>query len=128
MKTLNIQDFGKTEKYITGKYDPEILTLPRIYLSEVEIKQSTINAIRIPASGSVLFSKQGTGFGSVYTDNGKTVDWVCNLNTLLPSEIIYLQPGKYKVVFRMEQARETLKTVERNFEVRSAIPVTVKLF
>jgi Ca-activated chloride channel family protein len=128
MKTLNIQDFGKTEKYITGKYDLEILTLPRIYLSEVEIKQSTINAIRIPASGSVLFSKQGTGFGSVYTDNGKTVDWVCNLNTLLPSEIIYLQPGKYKVVFRMEQARETLKTVERNFEVRSAIPVTVKLF
>lgn len=128
MKTLNVQDFGKTEKYIVGKYDLEVLTLPRIYIKDVEIKQSSTNSIKIPTSGSVLFNKPGTGFGSIYVDDGKTVTWVCNFNTSLANEIIYLQPGKYKVVFRLEFSKETLKTVERNFEVKSGTPVTVKLF
>jgi Ca-activated chloride channel family protein len=128
MKTLNVQDFGKSEKYIVGKYDLEILTLPRIYLKDVEIKQSSTNNIRIPASGSVLFNKPGNGFGSIYTDDGKNVGWVCNLNPSLQNEIIYLQPGKYKAIYRLEFAKETLKTVEKNFEVHSAIPLTVKLF
>jgi Ca-activated chloride channel homolog len=128
MTTLNIHDFGKTERYIVGKYDLEILTLPRIHLKDVEIKQSSLNTIKIPTSGSVLFSKQGTGYGSIYLDDGKKVTWVCNLNTSLQNEVIYLQPGKYKVVFRLDFSKETIKTVERNFEVKAAMPQTVKLF
>lgn len=128
MNTLNVLDFGRQEKYIVGRYDLEILTLPRIYLKNVEVKQSSTNFIKIPASGAVLFGKQGVGFGSVYLDDGKTVTWVCNLNSSLPNEIIYLQPGKYKAVFRSEIARETVKTVERNFEVKPGMPLSVRLF
>ncbi len=127
--TLNVQNFGKTEKYIVGKYDLEVLTLPRILLKDVEIKQSSTNSIKIPASGSVSLMKQGgNGYGSIYTDDGKTVTWVCNLNTALQNEIIYLQPGKYKVVFRYSTAKETLQTIQRNFEVKSGLPQTVRLF
>lgn len=128
MKTLNVQDFGKSEKYICGKYDLEVLTLPRIYIKGVEIKQSSTNSILIPTSGSVFFNKAGTGYGSVYTDDGKTVTWVCNFNPGLQNEIIYLQPGRYKLVFRLEFSKETIKTVEKNFEVKSGTPLTVKLF
>lgn len=128
MNTLNIQDFGKTEKYIVGKYDLEVLTFPRIYIKDVEIKQSSTNSIKIPTSGNVLFSKLSEGYGSIYVDNGKRVDWVCNLHPTLTNEIIYLQPGKYKVVFRADFSKETLKTVERNFEVKSGIPLTIKLY
>jgi Ca-activated chloride channel family protein len=127
-QTLNVQNFGKTEKYIVGKYDVEVLTLPRILMKEVEIKQSSTNTIKIPASGSVSFQRQGTGYGSIYTDDGKMVVWVCNLNPALQNEIIYLQPGKYKVVFRYGPAKETLQTVQRNFEVKSGLPQTVRLF
>ncbi|MBA3682303.1 MAG: VWA domain-containing protein [Bacteroidetes bacterium] len=127
MQTLNVQDFGKLEKYIVGKYDLEVLTLPRIYLKDVEIKQSTTNSIKIPTSGNILFAKQGTGYGSIYVDDGKTVLWVCNLNPTLQNEIIYLQPGKYKAVFRYEFAKETIKTIDRNFEVKSGIAQTVRL-
>jgi len=35
METLNVQQFGQAEKYITGKYDLEVLTLPRIYIDDV---------------------------------------------------------------------------------------------
>lgn len=128
MKTLNVHDFGKSEKYIVGKYDLEILTLPRITIKDVEIKQSSTNTIKIPTSGSVLFARQSAGFGSIYTDDGKTVTWVCNLNPTLQNEIIYLQPGKYKTVFRYQFAKETIKSIERNFEVKSGLPLTVNLF
>ncbi len=127
MKTLNVQEFGKAEKYIVGKYDLEVLTLPRIYINDAEIKQSSTNFIKIPSSGSVLFNKQTNGYGSLYTDDGKTVTWVCNFNNTILNEIIYLQPGKYKVVFRPDYAKEAIKTVEKNFEVKSGMPLTVKL-
>ncbi|MES2680818.1 MAG: VWA domain-containing protein [Bacteroidota bacterium] len=129
MKTLNVQNFGKVEKYIVGKYDLEVLTLPRILLKDVEIKQSSTNTIKIPASGNVSFMKQGgAGFGSIYTDDGKTVVWVCNLNTTVQNEIIYLQPGRYKVVFRYGNSKQTTQTIDRNFEVKAATPLTVRLF
>jgi Ca-activated chloride channel family protein len=128
MKTLNVQDFGKSEKYIVGKYDLEVLTLPRIHIKNIEIKQSSTNTIKIPTSGSILFNKPGLGNGSIYVDDGKKVTWVCNFNPTLVNEVIYLQPGKYKVVFRLDFAKETLKTIECNFEVKSGIPMTVKLF
>ncbi|MGZ4099756.1 MAG: hypothetical protein ACXVNM_12795, partial [Bacteroidia bacterium] len=121
-------DFGKKEKYIVGKYDLEVLTLPRIEIKDVEIKQSSTNIIKIPTSGNVLFSRQNTGYGSVYLDDGKMVKWVCNLNPTLQNEIIYLQPGKYKVVFRYQFVKETIKTIERNFEVKSGVQQTIKLF
>ena len=128
MKTMNVQEFNKTEKYIVGKYDLEILTLPRIYLKEVEIKQSSTNLIKIPTSGAVLFNKPAAGYGSIYVDDGKTLQWVCNFNPTLVNEVIYLQPGKYKAEFRMQTAKETLRSVERNFEVKSGTPGTVRLY
>jgi Ca-activated chloride channel family protein len=129
MQTLNVQEFGKLEKYIVGKYDLEVLTLPRILLKDIEIKQSSTTTIKIPASGYVSFIKQGgAGHGSIYLDDGKTLTWVCNLNANVQNEIIYLQPGKYKVVFRYEFAKQTTQTIQRNFEVKSGLPLTVRLF
>lgn len=127
MNTLNIQDFGKVDKYIIGKYDLEILTLPRINLSDVEIQQSTTNTIKVPTSGNAYITKAGAGYGSIFTDDGKKVTWVCNLNKSLLSEIIYLQPGNYKLEFRYEGIKETLGTVERKFTITSAVTTNIKL-
>ncbi len=127
MNTLNIQDFGKTDKYIVGKYDIEILTLPRIKLFDVEIKQSTTNTIKVPTSGNAYITKGGTGYGSIFVDDGKKVSWVCNLNTTLQNEIIYLQPGNYKLEFRYENIKETIKTVEKKFTISSGVTSNVNL-
>ena len=127
MNTLTIQDFGKTEKYIVGKYDLEILTLPRIKLNGVEIIQSTTNTIKVPTSGNVYLSKGSKGYGSVFTDDGKKVSWVCNLNPNLQTEIIYLQPGDYKLEFRYENSKETIQTIERKFTIVSSTTISLKL-
>jgi Ca-activated chloride channel family protein len=127
MQTLNVLDFGKTEKYIVGKYDLEILTLPRIKVSGVEIKQSTTNTVKVPAAGNVYIVKSGQGYGSIYLDDGKQMTWVYNLNNSLQSEIIYLQPGNYKIEFRIQGVKETIKTVEHKFTVSSGITTNLKL-
>jgi Ca-activated chloride channel family protein len=127
MNTLNIQDFGKVDKYIVGKYDIEVLTLPRIKLHDVEIQQSTTNTIKIPTSGNAYITKGGGGYGSIFVDDGKKMTWVCNLNTTLQNEIIYLQPGNYKLEFRYENAKQTLNTIEKKFVITSAVTTNVKL-
>ena len=127
MNTLTIQDFGKTEKYIVGKYDLEILTLPRIKLNDVEIIQSTTNTIKVPTSGNIYLSKGSKGYGSIFTDDGKKVSWVCNLNSNLQTEIIYLQPGDYKLEFRYENSKETIQTIERKFTIISSTTFNLKL-
>lgn len=127
MNTLNIQDFGKTDKYIVGKYDIEILTLPRINLNDVEIQQSSTNTIKVQTSGNAYITKVGNGSGSIYTDDGKKVTWVCNLNKNLLNEIIYLQPGNYKLEFRYDGVKETTGTVERKFTISSSVTTTIKL-
>jgi Ca-activated chloride channel family protein len=127
MNTLNIQDFGKVDKYIVGKYDIEVLTLPRIKLYDVDIQQSTTNTIKIPTSGNAYITKGGSGFGSIFLDDGKKMTWVCNLNPSLQTEIIYLQPGNYKLEFRYENAKQTLNTIEKKFAITSAITTNVKL-
>jgi len=127
MNTLNIQDFGKTDKYIVGKYDLEILTLPRINLFDVEIKQSTTNTIKVPTSGNVYISKGGKGYGSIFIDDGRIVTWVCNLNPNLINEIIYLQPGNYKLEFRNETTKQTIETMEKSFIVASSLTTNLKI-
>ncbi|MCX7729138.1 MAG: VWA domain-containing protein [Bacteroidia bacterium] len=116
---LNIHDFGKTEKYLVGKYDLEILTLPRIYMKNVEVKQSHTNTIKIPTPGLLFITKPTKLLGSIYLDNGNTLEWVCNLDNNLTMENIYLLPGKYKLVFRYTHQKQMIKTVEKNFEIKS---------
>lgn len=127
MNTLTVQDFGKTEKYIVGKYDIEVLTLPRINLTDIEILQSTTNTVKIPTSGNVYITKGGNGFGSIYLDDGKKVTWVYNLQNNLQSEIVYLQPGNYKLEFRYEYTKETVKTIEKKFTITSGATTNLKL-
>ena len=98
-----------------------------IKLEDVEIQQSTTNTIKVPTSGNVYITKAGTGYGSIFLDDGKKVTWVCNLNTSLQNEIIYLQPGNYKLEFRYENSKQTINTIEKKFIVTSAVTTNIKL-
>ncbi|MGZ3863688.1 MAG: vWA domain-containing protein [Bacteroidia bacterium] len=119
MNTLVVQEFGNTEKLIVGKYDLEILTLPRIRLKDIEIKQSHTNTVKIPSAGMLSLNKGGFGIGSIYAEDGKKIDWVCNLNENQQTEVFYLQPGNYRVEFRYKTQLEAEKTLEKKFTIES---------
>lgn len=128
MQTLYVQQLNTTEKLIIGKYDLEILTLPRIKLEKVDIAQSKTTFIEIPLSGSVNISKVSEGPGSVFVEQDNKQVWVCNLNNSLLQETIVLQPGRYRIEYRPKNAKEAIYTVERFFKIELGTSTPVKLY
>lgn len=126
MNTLNVQLFSEKQKYIVGKYDLEILTVPRTYIEDVDISQSHTTTIEIPQPGIVSFTKLGYGYGSVYQVKNNEMQLVATLDLIKERETLSLQPGDYIAVFRPKQARESIFTVEKSFKVTSGASVAVK--
>lgn len=128
MNTLVTQDFGSKQKYIVGKYDLEIMTLPRIYMKGVSIAQSSTTDILIPQAGTVSIFKPAEGTGQVFLEEKNTLTWVCNLDDKRTNENLTLQPGNYRIIFRTKAAKETIYTKEQKFKVEPGGAVTVKLY
>lgn len=128
-RTLNMQDMYREEKYLVGKYDIEVPVLPRIYLDKVEIKQSQTTNIEIPRPGILTLIKAATGYGSIYHRiSNKREEWVCNIDSKVKNESIILQPGKYRVVFRAQNAKLTIYTVNKTFEIKSGSSIALQLY
>lgn len=128
MQTLHVQNFNTTEKYIVGKYDLEILTLPRIKLDKVDVGQSKTTFIEIPQNGTVTISKPSEGPGSLFLEENNKLVWVCNLNSTLVQESIALQPGKYRIEYRPKNAKEAIYTIEKRFKIESGMSTPIKLY
>lgn len=126
--TLNVQKMYKEERYLVGKYDIEIPVLPRIYVKDVEIKQDHAAKIEIPRPGILTLSKLTNGYGSIYLrKSNKEEEWVCNIDPTLKYESILIQPGKYRVVFRAQNAKQTLYTINKTVEIISGGSELVQL-
>lgn len=129
METLNVQQFGMTEKYIIGKYDLEVLTLPRIYINDVEIKQSHTTSISIPLPGIAVIEKKANGYGGIYLIENNELKWMYNFrDNPEQRENIVLQPGTYKAIFRAKYSKRSFFSVEQTFTVESGKSVNVKLY
>ncbi len=117
-KILNVQSFSVPEKYIVGNYNLEILTLPRLYYPNLEIKQSKTTLIRVPQPGMVTIVLPAKGYASLYLKSHEHLTWLCNINHT-QREVLYLQPGTYFVVYRSENMKRSKFTVTKSFEVIS---------
>ena len=117
--TINHQDLKSTEKYLIGKYDVEIFTLPRIY-REVEIKEKQTTTIDIPASGTIELRSKTLAAGQVFVLRGENnYEWVCNLNSKSTNQKWNLQPGKYKLIYRGKNQYSSSYTTEKTFTIKS---------
>lgn len=125
--TLNTQKISETDKYIVGKYDLEILTLPRIYIT-TDIEQSSTSTINISAPGFLNYSAGQTVVGQIFAQNSNgSWDWVCNLDENSRTGEFQLQPGAYRLVYRQSQLKSSTYTMEQNFRINSNKTVSLKL-
>lgn len=127
-RTLNVQTINQNEKYIVGKYDLEVLCLPRVIIPDVVISQSHTTTVQIPQPGMVNIQSNGPGYGAVFVEEKNKLKLVCNLSENINRESIVLQPGSYRAVFRSKSSKETLYTVERPFKIESGGSVNIKLY
>lgn len=125
--TINVQKVNNTDKYLVGKYDLEILTLPRTNV-QVEVSQSSTIHVDIPAPGIFNYRSFNTLVAQlfVFRENG-SVEWVCNLDENYRNGSLFLQPGNYKLVYRPKQLRSSAYTVEKIFRINSNKTTTINL-
>ncbi len=127
METLTTQAFGYTEKYLVGEYDLEVLSLPRIHVKNVDIKQSHNTTVEVPQPGIAIIRLPAQGYAKVLHEEGNKLDVVHVLRENVQSETIYLQPGNYRVVYRPRFSTQTTFSIERTFRIDSGVSTPVNL-
>jgi Ca-activated chloride channel family protein len=124
---INIQTPNEVTKYLTGKYDLEVLSLPRISISDVEINQSKTTSITIPQPGLVTIFKPTTGPCSLFVQKGDKLEWIYNIPEETLRETLTLQPGTYHLIFRNKSAYLSQSSRKASFEITSGKSIPVRL-
>lgn len=128
-QTLNIQKVDKPERYLCGKYDVEVLTLPRIIMKGVEVTQSQTTTLQVAQPGMVVIMKNAPAVGGVYVQNKNNWDLVVNLDpTNSGNESFNLQPGNYLATYRPKNAKDVRYSVEKKFTIKSGGAEHIKFY
>lgn len=125
--TINVQKMNVSDKYLVGKYEVEILTLPRTYVS-VDVTQSSTSYIDIMAPGTLSYKAANTVVAQVFVirENG-SLEWVCNLDETQRNGIVQLQPGNYRLVYRQKSLRSSSYTIEKDFRIQSNKTIIINM-
>jgi Ca-activated chloride channel family protein len=127
-KTLEVQDVNAIEKYLVGKYDLEILSLPRIHQKAIEIKQSYTTTVEIPQPGKLIVTAIAQQYyADIYQMNRNELVWVCKLPVDSRSHSLIMQPGNYKIIYRAKSAYRSNNTFEREFKIISGSATNLSL-
>ena len=126
METINAQIVGTTQQYLVGKYDLEIMTLPRTYLYDVEINQSTDTKIELPNLGQVTLIKNYPGSGAIFVKRNGKMEWVLDFNPKATSQTIKLLPGNYMVMYRANADHNSKNTKWKEFNIKSGASSVIR--
>lgn len=124
--TLHVQTFNSNQNYIVGTYDLEVLTLPRLHIQDVNIDQSHTTTVEVPTSGVVNVSLASPGYGSIFELNKGEINWVCDLDSNSNNQQYSLLPGKYKLVYRSRNSKDTIYSKEQEFTIQSGSSTNLK--
>lgn len=125
--TVNAQLMNTSQLYRTGAYDLEVLTLPRLYIPDVVIKQSGVTPVGIPRSGVLNVISKGPGPGAIFKKNGNELEWVVDLDRKIGQNQFKLLPGEYRVIYRRGEARETAFSVVKDCTIISGRAINIEL-
>ncbi|MFA1771263.1 VWA domain-containing protein [Rufibacter glacialis] len=125
---LQTQRFPSQHKYLAGTYEVELLTLPRIRQT-VTIKQGQATTITFPPPGALNITQDLKGYGSLYLlHQDGSQEWLWNLPEGSSKISLPLQPGRYRVVYRIKTAKGSQFTDVKNFSIHSNLTTTIKLY
>ncbi|MBC8172604.1 MAG: VWA domain-containing protein [Chitinophagales bacterium] len=124
---MNVQNFNTRQKYISGIYDIEILTLPRLQYKKYEIKSSTDNKIEIDLPGVLNISAKDNVIYSIFITRDNKLEKIYENNLSNNTEEIELLPGDYQIVYRSNTKKRTENTKEISVNIKSTKTYALKL-
>jgi Ca-activated chloride channel family protein len=125
-KIIHVQLFNTSVQYLVGKYDLEILTLPRIIMKDVEVTQSYTNTIEVSQPGKVTLYSTSDLYADIYQYNKNVLQWVINLEENIRVQTLVMQPGTYKIIYRPKNFNKSSYTCEKEFTITSGGTVQVR--
>ena len=126
--TLHVQKINTYEKYLVGNYDIEVLCLPRISFTNVEIKQNYESSLPLPPPGIVNIILPSKGYGGLYVLRGDKLEQIYHFKGNNIQHKLTLLPGNYKVVFRAKSAKQYIYTNEKSFKLKSGQSELIKIY
>ena len=126
--TLHVQRTNTYEKYLVGNYDIEVLCLPRISFTNVEIKQNHESFLPIPPPGIVNIILPSRGYGGLYVKRGDQLEQIYTFKGKELQHKLTLLPGNYKVIFRAKSAKQYIYTNEKSFKLKSGESELIKIY
>ncbi|HNV96590.1 MAG TPA: VWA domain-containing protein [Bacteroidales bacterium] len=125
---LHVQGINELSKLMIGNYDLEILSLPRLYINDVNIRPNHTTTVQIPNPGMVTLMFDAPGIGSILLEKDNKLEWVVNLDPESTRQTFVLLPGSYRVVWRSKNIKKTVYSIEKKFTIKSdtSIPIIVK--
>ncbi len=129
-QTLHNQEVGTEERYLIGKYDLEISTIPRTYFTGIDIINGQKKVLEVPEPGILNVRDFYEGFAHFYQlkDDKETLVHQLDWNGRTANKLFAFQPGNYKLVYRAKNAKGSDYTVIKNFTIRSGATAEVNIF
>lgn len=107
---LYVQDIGTSTQYLIGKYDLEVLTLPRLYVYDLTIAQSSVTTQKVSVPGYLQINTTEPAVVSVFNMQNEKMNLVHDFHSVTGNQNLNLQPGNYKVIYRPDKGRKASKT------------------
>ena len=127
-ETINVQNINTTQKYLTGFYDIELLTLPRQYFNNIRINQNQLTKLQLPSTGLVNILLPAKGYGGVYLNDGDKLTEIYKFNGDSNQYKLTLLPGKYTVIYRAKSSKKYIYTNEETFVIKSGKSQLIKIY
>jgi len=125
--TLNNQKVNYSEKYLIGKYDIEIPTLPRLLINDVVVSQSETTTIQIPRPGIITLNFGTEGYCGLFLEKKNNLEWIYNIDTKNKVTNLVLLPGNYRVIFKPRSAKSVYYTIDKSFAIEPGKSGTLRI-
>ncbi|HCC71729.1 MAG TPA: von willebrand factor type a [Bacteroidales bacterium] len=128
VNTLCRQKMNEKKKYITGKYDIEIPTIPLTLLRNVEIKPGELTNISLPQPGIITILVDNPGICELFLEKDGDMEWIYTIDTKSKAIPLVMLPGRYRVIYRALYAKATHFTIEKSFRIESGRSSSLRIF
>ena len=109
----------------SGTYDLTIGSVPPTTIEDLKVREGEQDVVEIPAPGLVVFHATTPGTGVVLTR--QSLDPVIQFDQQSISGQHPLQPGQYTLIFRASNARGTIQSIRKQFDIKSGNTTNVHL-
>jgi len=127
-KTIHVQDINTKQNYLTGYYNIELLTLPRMYFDSVRINQSSTTTYSLPPPGLANIILPSNGYGGVYLKQDDTLKEIFKFNGDKSQYRLTLLPGNYVVIYRSKSSKKYIYTSEKLIKIKSGKSQLIKIY